>query len=175
LTSEKAPAHSGFTLIEMLVVVAVIAIITAITVPGLLRARLSGNEASAIGSVRTMSSAQTTFSASCGGGGFGGTLPALATAPAGGVPFIPPDLGSGRKSGYTFTNAGSGANVLARGSTCNNVAASRAAYLATGNPTTDGQTGVRAFGVNETGVVRWTGAARGITTAAHYNASQPLQ
>ena len=99
---------------------------------------------------------------SCGGG-------------AGGVGFVPPDLAAGVKSGYTFTNTGTGAVILAAANTCNTTAASVAGFVATGNPTTDGTTGVRAFGVDQTGVMRWTGAAAGITDAATYTAAQVLQ
>ena len=134
---------------------AIIGIIAAIAVPGLLRARISGNEASAIGSLRAVSSAQSTFAASCANGLYAPTLTALGSGPSGGSAFISPDLGgsaTATKSGYTVSMSGTaGTSTTAA---CNGTAGASltTGYHAWANPVST-STGTRYFGTNTTGTI----------------------
>lgn len=139
----------GFTLIELLIVVAIISIIAAIAVPGLLSAKITANEASAIASVRAIGVAQTAYSATCGNGGFATSLVVLgATPPSGAQPFLSADLGltaTPQKAGYNFAMT---AGVAAAGANDCESRQTNSGFYVTAVPMTYGSTGTRAFSIN---------------------------
>lgn len=150
----RSTSHSaGFTLVELLIVVAVIGIVSAISVPAMLRARRSGNEAAAIGSLRSLNSAESSYAAA-GRGGFSPTLAALAApCPGSDVGFISPDLSTDPtiKSGYTITMAASASAALGP-IDCNGVP-TQTAYYVTAVPVSAGVSGLRGYASTAAGTI----------------------
>jgi type IV pilus assembly protein PilA len=144
--------QTGFSLIELLIVVAVILIIAAIAIPSLLHARMSANEASAVGSLRTLDTACQNY-ASTYGIGFPASLANLgpaASPSSSAADLLDSTLATGSKSGYVFTYSAAAA-----------VNGSISSYSITADPAIRGNTGQRGFYTDQTFVVH----ANATTTA----------
>jgi len=142
-------SEDGFSLIELLIVVAIILIIAAISVPNLLRSRMAANEASAVGSLRTINTACIAYSTTYGG--FPSTLSNLGTSGAASstsADLIDNVLASGTKTGYSFTYT---AGAVAGGVI--------SVYSLTASPVVVGQTGQRYFFTDQSAVIRFNVSA----------------
>lgn len=157
--------QKGFSLIELLIVVAIILIIAAIAIPNLLRAKIAANESSAVSSIRTINTAQVSYQSTFPNIGYAGTLPSLGPGPVGTVcPAAGPTSANSclidsvlanattagtAKSGYYFAIGVVQANGLNLGYTVGGAAASF------------NQTGVRGFCSSEDSVIRFTPSLNG--------------
>jgi len=139
--------QKGFSLIELLIVVAIILIIAAIAIPNLLRARMAANEASAVASLRTINTALITYDSSYNM--YPTSLSDLADVTSGTAPtstsadLLDPILGSAapQKSGYSFVYAATGSNNVT--------------YTLNASPTVANQTGTRFFFTDQSAVIRY--------------------
>ncbi|HOE66307.1 MAG TPA: prepilin-type N-terminal cleavage/methylation domain-containing protein [Candidatus Hydrogenedentes bacterium] len=155
--------HDGFTLIELMIVVTIIVIVAAVAIPNMVRSRMSANEASAAGAIRTISTSESCFQSACffdndaDGRGDYGTLAQLANPDGAGLtpPFIDQVLGSGQRQGYVYAIA------IVMGT-----AAANPAFACTATPQTSHLTGYRQYFVDETGVIRFTADGTPATAAS---------
>lgn len=146
--------QKGFSLIELLIVVAIILIIAAIAIPNLIRARMQANEASAVASIHAINTAEISYSTSFSGIGYsaaladlgdGGTTPCAGTATA--SCYIDSSLASGTKSGYTFTYTQDSSSTPALH------------YKILVDPVTRGSSGQRSFYSSDSNLTRYNTAA----------------
>jgi len=159
--------EKGFSLIELLIVVAIILIIAAIAIPNLLRAKMAANESSAVQSVRTINTAEITYSSAYPTVGYapalsnlGGVSPCTPTSTT--ACLIGSDLASGNKSGYNFTATGAGGPPAVQ-------------YFTAAVPVVPNQTGIRSFCSFEDAVIRVQPSGAGIASEAACEALAPLQ
>ena len=148
---------SGFSLIELLIVVAIILIIAAIAIPNLLKSRIAANQASAVGSLRTMNTSEVTYSTTYTTG-FSPDLvslgpPASGNASATSAGMIDSVLAAGVKSGYSFTYTTT-VSGTGRYDT----------YTINANPSTPGTTGTNYYFTDQTNVIRQNSTAAAAAT-----------
>jgi prepilin-type N-terminal cleavage/methylation domain-containing protein len=156
--SEVVEAPRGFSLVELMLVVSVVGILSSIAVPAVLRARASAWEASTIGALRALNSAEASYATSCAGGYYAPTVLLLSTVPTGGKnPFMGPGYTANtiNREGYQLVFTASAVAPKAP-ATCNGLAAGKAvvSYFIAGNPLATGPgTPARYFGTTITGTI----------------------
>jgi prepilin-type N-terminal cleavage/methylation domain-containing protein len=151
-------SHKGFSLIELLLVVAVITIIAAIAIPNFLRSRMRANEASAVASLRVINTAAVTYSITYPDLGFPPQLLALGGAnPCTGSStqacLIDDILSQGTKAGYAFAWTGDGATPSVT-------------FIVTSAPQVIGASGQRMFCTDQTGLIHYDVTGAGCTSAS---------
>jgi type IV pilus assembly protein PilA len=152
--------QKGFSLIELLIVVAIILIIAAIAIPNLLRSRMAANEASAVGSIRSINTAAVTYSSTYPSVGYPSNLTVLApatSAGSGAADLIDSVLAGGTKSGYMFAVVANGTGTPLTG------------YSVNGDPVSPNTSGTRGFYSDQSGVIRYSSGG------AASSSSSPLQ
>jgi type IV pilus assembly protein PilA len=154
---KKQSKKKGFSLIELLIVVAIILIIAAIAIPNLLRSRIAANEASAVGSLRTINTAEITYNTTYPNVGYSslGALapPGSGSATSSAAGLIDSNLAGGTKSGYTFAATPGGGTP-------------KTSYESTAAPVTVGTTGQRYFCSDTSGVIQYNSATTGATCSS---------
>jgi len=154
-TARKRRSDAGFTLIDMLFVVALIGLLASLAIPGLMKARGAAQASSALGTMRVVNSGELSFAITCGLGFYSPDLQTLGAAPPGSAEaFLPDEMTTAAtfiKSGYNFSLAGT--SLAGAPASCNGLAAGQAApgYAAVADPL-DASV-ARFFGTNSDGVI----------------------